>query len=130
MKFAAHAALAVVLAFGAASAFAAGTAPVKTLTPQQSKMGACSKDAHAKGLKGPEYKAFMSTCLKADSAAAAAPAATPAVAPAAAPAKPATQQEKMKTCNADAATKHLKGTDRKTFMSTCLKGDGAAAAAH
>jgi hypothetical protein len=121
MKFAAHAALVVVLAFGAASAFAADTAPAKSLTPQQSKMGMCSKDAHAKGLKGAEYKSFMSTCLKADSAAAA---------PAAAPAKPATQQEKMKTCNADASTKHLKGVDRKTFMSTCLKGDGSAAAAH
>jgi hypothetical protein len=34
----------------------------------------------------------------------------------------------MKTCSADAKTKGLKGADRKTFMSTCLKGDAAAAA--
>ena len=32
------------------------------------------------------------------------------------------QQNKMKTCNADAKTKGLKGADRKTFMSSCLSG--------
>ena len=32
------------------------------------------------------------------------------------------QQEKMKSCNADAKTKALKGAERKTFMSSCLKG--------
>lgn len=31
------------------------------------------------------------------------------------------QQEKMKTCNADASTKALKGDERKAFMSDCLK---------
>lgn len=31
------------------------------------------------------------------------------------------QQEKMKTCNADASTKALKGDERKAFMSSCLK---------
>jgi len=34
------------------------------------------------------------------------------------------QQEKMKTCNADANTKGLKGDERKTFMKTCLSGSG------
>ena len=34
-----------------------------------------------------------------------------------------TQQEKMKTCNDDAATKELKGDERKAFMSNCLKAD-------
>jgi psiF repeat len=34
------------------------------------------------------------------------------------------QQEKMKTCNADAADK--KGDERKAFMSQCLKGGTAA----
>jgi hypothetical protein len=28
----------------------------------------------------------------------------------------------MKTCNADAKTKALKGAERKSFMSSCLKG--------
>ena len=32
------------------------------------------------------------------------------------------QQEKMKSCNADAKTKALKGDERNKFMSTCLKG--------
>lgn len=31
------------------------------------------------------------------------------------------QQEKMKSCNAEAKTKALKGPERKTFMSECLK---------
>lgn len=31
------------------------------------------------------------------------------------------QQDKMKSCNADATTKTLKGDERKAFMSTCLK---------
>lgn len=31
-----------------------------------------------------------------------------------------TQQQKMKTCNAEATQKSLKGDDRKTFMSQCL----------
>ena len=34
---------------------------------------------------------------------------------------PTAQQNKMKTCNADAKTKDLKGDDRKKFMSDCLK---------
>ena len=33
---------------------------------------------------------------------------------------PNSQQDKMKTCNADATTKGLKGDDRKAFMKTCL----------
>ena len=36
-----------------------------------------------------------------------------------------TQQEKMKTCNADATTKKLGGDDRKTFVATCLKAEAA-----
>ena len=117
MKFAATT-LALVLAatIGASSAFAADPAPAKTLTPQQQRMKDCNAQAADK--KGDERKAFMSTCLKGETAAAT-------------PAKPATQQEKMKTCNADASAKGLKGDERKAFMSTCLKGsDAAAAAAH
>jgi psiF repeat len=32
------------------------------------------------------------------------------------------QQERMKACNTQAGTQHLTGDARKTFMSTCLKG--------
>lgn len=104
---------------------------------QQDKMKGCNKEA--KGMKGDERKAFMSKCLKKDyvlkgdtAAAPAAPAAkveakpaATAAAPAAAPAAaaaPVKQQDKMKSCNADAKTKALKGDERKKFMSACLKG--------
>lgn len=36
------------------------------------------------------------------------------------PALAATQQEKMKTCNAEAKKNDLKGEERKKFMSECL----------
>jgi hypothetical protein len=39
------------------------------------------------------------------------------------------QQEKMKTCNADATSKGLKGDDRKAYMKTCLSDKGTAMAA-
>ncbi len=42
---------------------------------------------------------------------------------------PTAQQNKMKTCNADAKTKDLKGDERKKFMSECLSAKPAAAAA-
>ena len=32
------------------------------------------------------------------------------------------QQNKMKTCNAEAGKKELKGDERRAFMSACLKG--------
>lgn len=42
--------------------------------------------------------------------------------------KPLTaQQEKMKSCNAEAKTKALAGADRQAFMKTCLSGSSATA---
>ena len=64
---------------------------------QQSKMAECNKGASDK--KGDERKTFLKTCLSA---------------------KKASQQEKMKTCNADAKTKDMKGDARKSFMKECL----------
>lgn len=87
----------------------------KPRTAQQQRMVDCNKQATGK--KGDERRAFMSSCLKGQSTAAALPA-------------KAGQQEKMKTCNADAKTKALKGAERKAFMSTCLKGDAPAPAMH
>lgn len=112
------------LAVSAAFAFAGATfaatpqtgtmaPPTKAHTAQQQRMVSCSKQATGK--KGDERKTFMSSCLKGQSAAAAA-----------APTAKQTQQEKMKSCNADAKTKALKGAERKTFMSSCLKGGAAA----
>lgn len=102
---------AVVLSgFIGASAFAqqapaTPTAP-KAKTAQQERMTTCNQEA--KGKTGDARKAFMSSCLKGETAA---------------PAKKLTaSQERMKTCNAEAGTKDLKGDARKAFMSTCLKG--------
>jgi hypothetical protein len=80
--------------FAADAPAAAGSAP---MSKQQSKMGECNKDAGDK--KGDERKAFMKTCLSA---------------------KKATQQEKMKACNADPKAKATKGDERKAFMKECL----------
>ncbi len=79
--------------------------------PQQEKMKGCNVEA--KGMKGEERRAFMSKCLKKDYVLK-----SDAGAKSAAPAK---QQDKMKTCNADAKTKGLKGEERKAFMKDCLK---------
>jgi psiF repeat len=40
-----------------------------------------------------------------------------------------TQQDKMKSCNADAKSKNLSGDDRKAFMKTCLSAAGDTSAA-
>lgn len=93
-------------------------------TTQQEKMKTCNADATSKLLKGDARKSYMSTCLKGDGATAAVPA--PAATTSASTSK-ATQQEKMKTCSADAKAKSLKGDARKSYMSDCLKSDGAAA---
>ncbi|MDZ4201606.1 MAG: PsiF family protein [Gallionella sp.] len=92
---------------------------------QQEKMKGCNKEAKADGLKGDERKAFMKKCLSKDyvlKSGKGAVAATPATSaePVAKAASP--QQDRMKGCNAEAKTKGLKGDERKTFMSSCLKG--------
>ncbi|OGS80569.1 MAG: PsiF repeat-containing protein [Gallionellales bacterium GWA2_59_43] len=95
---------------------------------QQEKMKGCNKEAKDGGMKGDERKAFMKKCLskdyalKANGAAAAATPAAPATAAAPAGSAASTQQDRMKACNADAKGKGLKGEERKTFMSSCLKG--------
>ena len=87
---------------------------------QQEKMKGCNKEA--KGMKGDERKAFMSKCLKKDyTLKADGDSDAKATASAAEPAAASTQQNKMKTCNAEAKTKALAGDARKAFMSSCLK---------
>lgn len=87
---------------------------------QQDKMKGCNAEAKASNLKGEERKAFMSKCLKKDYVLKSEAAKTEAQAGAASAKR--TQQEKMKSCNADAKAKGLKGDERKKFMSSCLKG--------
>ena len=42
------------------------------------------------------------------------------------PKQPTAQQSKMKTCNAEAKSRELKGDDRKAFMKDCLRSKPAA----
>ena len=96
----------------------------KAATPQQSKMAGCNKEAKEKDMKGADRKAFMKSCLSNKPAAAAAAATTATAATTAEPKKELSpQQQKMKNCNKEAKEKALKGAERKSFMSGCLKGD-------
>jgi len=45
------------------------------------------------------------------------------------PAFAGAQQDKMKSCNAEAKEKSLKGDERKAFMKSCLSKDGGTTAA-
>lgn len=96
---------------GAVLAAAILLQPAAADNSQQTKMTTCNADAKSKGLTGDDRKAFMKTCLSADSGSASKPLNS--------------QQQKMKSCSADAKTKGLTGDDRKKFMSDCLKGSAA-----
>ena len=97
---------------GAILAAATIVQPAAAENSQQTKMTTCNADAKTKGLAGADRKAFMKTCLSADSGS---------------DSKALnSQQQKMKDCNADAKTKKLAGDERKKFMSDCLKGPAAA----
>jgi hypothetical protein len=76
---------------------------------QQQKMKECAEEGKAKGVKGEEHKAFMSSCLSSKGMS---------------QEDINKQQQKMKTCNADAKTKGLKGGDYKAFMKSCLSSSG------
>ncbi|SFR94636.1 psiF repeat-containing protein [Mitsuaria sp. PDC51] len=92
-------ALLALAALGAHAADDAKKAPSEKQLKQQQLMKSCNADAKDK--TGDERKAFMSSCLKGETA----------------PAKTA-QQTKMTTCNAEAKGKT--GDERKTFMKECL----------
>lgn len=97
---------------GAILAAATMMQPAAAENTQQTKMTTCNADAKTKGLTGADRKAFMKTCLSADSGG---------------DSKPLnSQQQKMKDCSADAKSKKLAGDQRKKFMSECLKGSAAA----
>lgn len=90
---------------------------VLAATAQQNKMKTCNAEAKEKALKGDERKSFMKDCLSAKKEGATAKTEEPA---AKAEDAKATQQDKMKSCNAEAKTKALKGDERKAFMKDCL----------
>jgi len=99
----------------------------KAFHPQRQRMSDCSKEAKSKGLKGPERKDFLKTCLSGDAAEAASVTDDAVGTPVN---KKLAQQEKMKTCNVDAKAKGLKGQERKDFLKSCLSGSPSAAAAN
>ncbi len=66
--------------------------------PANGQEAKCLQDA--KGLKGEERDKYLAECPK----------------------PMGNQQNKMKTCNAEAKAKDLHGDERRAFMSTCLKG--------
>jgi hypothetical protein len=115
------------VAMGAALAVVAGQAIAQASheNSQQQRMTTCNADAKAKGLKGADRKTFMKSCLSDRTAAAMPSTAAPAAATPGGTTTGNSQQEKMKTCNEDAKTKGLKGTDRKAFMKECLSGSAA-----
>ena len=92
-------ALLALAALGAHAADDAKKAPSEKQLKQQQLMKSCNADAKDK--TGDERKAFMSSCLKGETA----------------PAKTA-QQTKMTTCNAEAKGKT--GEERKAFIKDCL----------
>jgi hypothetical protein len=106
------------LAASAAAFLFVPTAMAKDTDPpaHENRMATCSHDAKEKGLKGEERQEYMSKCLKG---------AGHAEADKDHDAKPshlADQQNRMKTCNAEAGKKDLHGDERRAFMSKCLKG--------
>jgi psiF repeat len=105
---AAGALLMVVAGQGAFAQASTATTPHE-LNSQQQKMKECAAEGKAKGVKGEEHKAFMSSCLSSKGMS---------------QEDINKQQQKMKTCNADAKTKALKGADYKAFMKSCLSGSG------
>jgi hypothetical protein len=83
---------------------------------QQSKFATCAHES--KGLRGDEHQKFMSECLKGH-------AEDPGVhkEPSHRAAdETSTQQNRMRNCNEEAGRKALHGDERRSFMSTCLKG--------
>lgn len=82
----------------------------------ETRMTTCAQEA--KGLKGEERQHFMSKCLKGNGAGTDHKSADKG----AGASHLAGQQNRMKTCNAEAGKKDLHGDERKKFMSACLKG--------
>jgi len=96
--------LAACLLLGLSAMPPLAAAAARPQTAQQSLMAQCS--AQNKGKKGDDYKAAQKACLSGSSAA---------------PASGNASQQRMKDCNAKAATQKLQDDARKTFMSGCLK---------
>ena len=105
------------VAFTVQAANPGAKAPSPAQQAHREKMKSCSAEAKAKALKGEERKKFMSKCLKGKTTSAELGIAELADA---GPVQK-DQQDKKKSCSAEAKTKGFKGEERKKFMSECLK---------
>lgn len=76
----------------------------------QERFATCAHES--KGLRGEEHQRFMGDCLKDGTAAARTHEAR----------NGGSQQNRMRTCNAEAHEKDLHGEERRAFMSACLRG--------
>jgi hypothetical protein len=83
---------------------------------QQSKFATCAHES--KGLRGEEHQKFMSDCLKGREI----EGATHKDSSPRAADETGSQQNRMRTCNEEAARHELHGDERRAFMSSCLKG--------
>ncbi len=90
----------------AAFALSLGSAHAADDAKPGSKLGACSKEAAAKGLKGDERNKYLSDCNKGVMAA---------------PAAEAKSGSKLGACSKEAAAKGLKGDERNKYLSDCNK---------
>jgi hypothetical protein len=100
----------------AAAALAAPAVPAAEADKptQQSKFATCAHES--KGLRGDEHQRFMSECLKGHEEGAEHREAAHKTS------ADSSQQNKMKTCNEEAGRQNLHGDERRSFMSSCLKG--------
>ena len=83
--------------------------------PYRERFATCAHES--KGLKGDEHQKFMSDCLKGHGTAEKKeeqPHKTTSLA--------GEQQNRMRSCNEEAHNKNLHGDERRSFMSSCLKG--------
>ena len=113
MRFAATCAAAAALFALPAHAAETGEKPQGS---QQSRFATCAHES--KGLRGEEHQKFMSDCLKGHDTEATARKESSQRADD----ESGSQQNRMRTCNEEAARRSLHGDERRAFMSNCLKG--------
>lgn len=135
------------LVAGRAGATADAPESPRALTAQQQRMKDCNAKANAEGLRRDARRSFMKTCLSggkvevqfgedpappepglsvapAEGAEAAIAAEADTQAGARWPASsPRPKNPRLGPCIGEARSRDLKGTERKTFMSNCLKSD-------
>ena len=93
-----HLSICLMSAVAATGAFASNPPATTKPVSHEDRVAACTHDA--KALKADEQHKFIADCMKGHGS----------------------QQDKMRTCNAEARQKDLHGDERRAFMSSCLKG--------